>query len=60
MQRGTILEGGRRALGAAGTALKGRLAVTFTDAQGLGEAGLDHGGLTKELLEEASTSIPQT
>ena len=35
--------------------MKGRLAVTFRDAQGAVEAGLDQGGLTKELLEEVLT-----
>jgi hypothetical protein len=27
--------------------------VTFVNAQGLEEAGVDHGGLMKELLEQA-------
>jgi len=27
--------------------------VAFVNASGLSEAGLDHGGLTKELLEQA-------
>ena len=39
-----------------GDALKGRLHVTFVGASGAREAGLDHGGLTKELLELAAAA----
>jgi hypothetical protein len=34
-------------------AIRGRLAVTFVNAAGAEEAGLDHGGLQKAFLEEA-------
>jgi hypothetical protein len=33
--------------------------VTFVNAQGLQEAGLDHGGLTKELLEQVVLAATQ-
>jgi hypothetical protein len=33
--------------------------VTFMNAQGLAEAGLDHGGLMKELLEQVVTAGTQ-
>ena len=33
--------------------------VTFVNAQGLAEAGLDHGGLMKELLEQVVASGTQ-
>lgn len=59
VQRGSVLEGARRALGGAGAGMKARLAVTFRDAHGSLEAGLDQGGLTKELLEEVPTFIQQ-
>lgn len=36
-----------------GGAIRGRLAVTFVNAAGAEEAGLDHGGLQKAFLEEA-------
>ena len=59
IQRGSVLEGARRALGGAGAAMKARLAVTFRDAHGSSEAGLDQGGLTKELLEEVLLLLHQ-
>ena len=33
-------------------AIKGRLMVTFVSQHGVLEAGIDHGGLVKEFLEE--------
>ncbi|GBF97295.1 hypothetical protein Rsub_09986 [Raphidocelis subcapitata] len=53
VRRGRLLEDAYGALAAKGAALKGRLYVTFVSASGVPEAGLDHGGLTKELLEGA-------
>ena len=40
------------ALRSIGAAIKGRLMVTFVSQHGVLEAGIDHGGLVKEFLEE--------
>lgn len=53
VRRGALLEDAYAALAGKGDALKGRLFVSFVNDSGLEEAGLDHGGLTKELLEAA-------
>ncbi len=37
-----------------GAGLRARLYITFVSSHGLHEAGLDHGGLMKELLEEVA------
>ncbi|GAX84732.1 hypothetical protein CEUSTIGMA_g12154.t1 [Chlamydomonas eustigma] len=52
VHRTTLLEDSYRCLSHLGPELKARLEVTFVNEQGLSEAGLDHGGLMKELLEE--------
>ena len=39
-----------------GAALRARLYIIFVGTQGLQEAGLDHGGLMKELLEEVAAA----
>ncbi|KAK9903317.1 hypothetical protein WJX75_002686 [Coccomyxa subellipsoidea] len=52
VRRGTILDDGFAALHNAGSTIKGRLAVSFVNVHGQLEAGLDHGGLVKEFLEE--------
>lgn len=54
MRRGAILDDGYAALHNAGSTIKGRLAVSFVNVHGELEAGLDHGGLVKEFLEEVS------
>ena len=51
VRRDALLEDAFAALAGKGEELKGRLFVSFVNASGLAEAGLDHGGLTKELLE---------
>ncbi|KAI8470743.1 MAG: hypothetical protein J3K34DRAFT_419724 [Monoraphidium minutum] len=51
IRRERLLEDAFAALAGRGEALKGRLYVSFVNASGAAEAGLDHGGLTKELLE---------
>ncbi len=52
MRRGAILDDGFAALRDAGSAIKGRLCVSFVSMHGELEAGLDYGGLVKEFLEE--------
>ena len=42
------------ALRSTGGAIKGRLMVTFVSQHGVLEAGIDHGGLVKEFLEEVA------
>ena len=43
------------ALRGVGGAIKGRLMVTFVSQHGVLEAGIDHGGLVKEFLEEVGS-----
>eukprot|EP00884_Botryococcus_braunii_P011773 jgi/Botrbrau1/20597/Bobra.113_1s0023.1 len=52
LRRGSLLEDAYAALRNAGPSIKRRLAVQFVSKDGVLEAGLDHGGLTKEFLEE--------
>eukprot|EP00879_Flechtneria_rotunda_P015663 GHRR01016385.1.p1 GENE.GHRR01016385.1~~GHRR01016385.1.p1 ORF type:complete len:551 (+),score=226.29 GHRR01016385.1:426-2078(+) len=52
VRRDVLLEDAYRGLGGAGHNIKARLQVTFVNAQGLAEAGIDQGGLMKELLEQ--------
>ncbi|KAK9815844.1 hypothetical protein WJX72_010650 [[Myrmecia] bisecta] len=52
VHRGSLLGDAYAALRCAGSAVKGRLQVTFVNEAGLLEAGLDYGGLVKEFLEE--------
>ncbi|KIY95376.1 hypothetical protein MNEG_12586, partial [Monoraphidium neglectum] len=59
VRRDQLLEDAYAALGGMGEAMKGRLYVTFISASGAPEAGLDHGGLTKELLETAVAAALQ-
>ncbi len=56
VRRTDLIGDGFSALHSAGSAIKGRLMVTFISQHGALEAGIDHGGLVKEFLEEASTS----
>ncbi|WIA29294.1 hypothetical protein OEZ86_011799 [Tetradesmus obliquus] len=51
VRRDALLEDAYRGLAAAGANIKARLQVHFINAQGVAEAGIDHGGLMKELLE---------
>jgi len=55
VRRTDLIGDGFSALHSAGSAIKGRLMVTFINHHGALEAGIDHGGLVKEFLEEAST-----
>lgn len=55
VRRTDLIGDGFSALHSAGSAIKGRLMVTFINQHGALEAGIDHGGLVKEFLEEAST-----
>lgn len=52
VKRGAVLLDAFRQLAPLGTAIKGQLSVAFVDKHGNREAGIDHGGLLKELLEE--------
>lgn len=51
IRRGYVLEDALTQLPRSGDALKARLHVTFVNSQGLQEAGVDMGGLMKELVE---------
>ena len=51
VRRDYLLEDGFSALKGVGTKIKGKLQVSFINF-GVMEAGLDHGGLVKEFLEE--------
>ena len=46
---------GYDALRSIGGVIKGRLMVTFVSQHGVLEAGIDHGGLVKEFLEEVGS-----
>ena len=52
-----ILEDGLAALGHLGPALKGRVAATFVNQAGAMEAGIDAGGLFKELLTDLCAAV---
>ncbi|EIE23025.1 hypothetical protein COCSUDRAFT_15978, partial [Coccomyxa subellipsoidea C-169] len=52
VRRSAILDDGYAALRNVGGSIKGRLSVSFVNVHGEMEAGLDHGGLVKEFLEE--------
>ena len=52
VRRSHLLEDALAALGHRGGELRGRVFVRFLNAQGLPEAGIDHGGLSKELVTE--------
>jgi hypothetical protein len=45
-------------LAQAGPAIKARLEVTYLNAQGLQEAGLDYGGLMKDFIEDVRLPTP--
>ena len=51
VRRNCLLEDGFSALRGCGSKVKGKLQVSFVNL-GVLEAGLDHGGLVKEFLEE--------
>lgn len=55
VRRTDIMGDGFAALQNVGAAIKGRLMVTFVNQHGTLEAGIDHGGLVKEFLEEVSS-----
>ena len=57
MRRTDIIGDGFSALHSIGTAIKGRLMVTFVSQHGALEAGIDHGGLVKEFLEEVGATV---
>ncbi len=57
VRRTDIIGDGYSALHSIGAAIKGRLMVTFVSQHGVLEAGIDHGGLIKEFLEEVSTDV---
>ena len=52
VRRTDIIGDAFSALHSIGPAIKGRLMVTFVSQHGGLEAGIDHGGLVKEFLEE--------
>ncbi|KAG2440299.1 hypothetical protein HXX76_004410 [Chlamydomonas incerta] len=51
IRRASLIEDAYAGLAQAGSGLKARLQVTFINEAGMTEAGLDFGGLQKELLE---------
>ena len=55
IKRQSLLEDAYRALSHLGPALKARLSVSFVNSAGESEAGIDYGGLMKELLDEVLT-----
>jgi ubiquitin-protein ligase E3 B len=57
VRRSHLLEDSLSALGHRGGALRGRLIVRFVNAHGAPEAGIDQGGLFKELLTELIRDI---
>ena len=57
MRRDRLLEDTLTALLPLGSRLKGRIAVTFVNAAGLDEAGVDAGGLFKELMETSLAEL---
>lgn len=57
VRRDRILEDTLTALLPLGSRLKGRIAVTFANAAGLDEAGVDAGGLFKELMETSLAEL---
>lgn len=57
VRRTDIIGDGFTALHSLGAAIKGRLMVTFVSQHGVLEAGIDHGGLVKEFLEEVRTAV---
>ena len=57
VRRTDIIGDGYSALHSIGAAIKGRLMVTFVSQHGVLEAGIDHGGLVKEFLEEVRTAV---
>ena len=57
VQRDHLLEDGFLALRGLGSRIKGKLQVSFINF-GVMEAGLDHGGLVKEFLEEVCLPLP--
>ena len=57
VRRDHVLEDTLTALLPLGSRLKGRIAVTFVNAAGLDEAGVDAGGLFKELMESSLAEL---
>ena len=57
VRRDRVLEDTLTALLPLGSRLKGRIAVTFVNAAGLDEAGVDAGGLFKELMESSLAEL---
>jgi hypothetical protein len=57
VRRDRLLEDTLTALLPLGSRLKGRIAVTFVNAAGLDEAGVDAGGLFKELMETSLAEL---
>jgi hypothetical protein len=55
IRRQTLLEDAYRSMAHLGPALKARLSVSFVNQAGESEAGIDYGGLMKELLDEILT-----
>lgn len=55
IRRQSLLEDAYRSLSHLGPALKARLSVSFVNQAGESEAGIDYGGLMKELLDEVLT-----
>ena len=57
VRRAYLLEDAFAALAHRGEALRGRLIVRFVNAAGAAEAGIDQGGLFKELLTETAKAL---
>jgi ubiquitin-protein ligase E3 C len=52
VKRGQVFEDGYAQLNALGSKLRERIAITFIDAHGMPEAGIDGGGVFKEFLTD--------
>ena len=57
MRRARLLEDALAGLAPVGGSIRGPLSITFISAQGREEAGVDMGGLTKELLEHVVAEV---
>ena len=60
IHRSSLLQDGWAALHRAGSAIKGRLMVSFVNEQGMLEAGLDYGGLVREFLQQVTDIVMAT
>jgi hypothetical protein len=57
IRRARLLEDAAAALLPAGSGVRGPLGIQFMDSNGMVEAGVDMGGLTKELLDKCTAAL---